>query len=245
MLTVVTGWSPSGWKEYGSRFIDSFSRRWPEDVRLICYVEQYVKLPRGEQRLLSEIPGCVEFLDKYRDDAEANGRKDNGRWKEKDKANGYNYRFDAWKFCRQGFIPLHAAESIRSGLMCWLDADVVTFKDVPRGLIESLLPESADIAYLGREPKHSEIGFQLYRIPEALPMLRRFSRYYKDETVFQLKEWHSAFVFDTARKDSGIKAHNVTPDGRGHVWFQSPLGKYLDHLKGNRKSSGQSRERVA
>lgn len=245
MLTVVTGWSPSGWKEYAHRFVETFCRHWPVDVRCIAYVEERQKLPdRIEQRLLSDIPGCMEFLDRYRDDPLANGRQPTERWKDKERRAGYSYKWDAWKFSRQGFVPWHASKQINEGLLCWLDADVVTFKNIPAGFIESLLPDGCDLAYLGRGAKHSEIGFQLYRVPEASFMLNAFSAYYDQGHVFDLPEWHSAYVFDVARKSSGIHAHNLTPNGSGHVWFQSPLGKYMDHAKGSRKITGVSPERL-
>lgn len=245
MLTVVTGWSPSGWKEYAYRFAHTFAMYWPADVRCIAYVEERTIVPdRIEQRLLSDIPGCMEFIERYRNDPRANGRQPTERWKDKERAKGYSYKWDAWKFSRQGFIPWHAAQTVKEGLMCWLDADVVTFKTVPTGFVESLLPADRDLAYLGRGAKHSEIGFQLYRLPNAYPMLRTFSDYYSMGCVFGLPEWHSAYVFDAARSGAEINAHNLTPDGTGHVWFQSPLGKFLDHAKGDRKKIGYSRERM-
>lgn len=247
MLTVVTGWSPRGYDEYGRRFAESFHKHWPKDVELVVYGEQAVPLPRGEFRTLDSIPGAMDFIEKYRGDKAANGKEVMPWWKEKCKSIGYNWKFDAWKFCRQGFIPWAAAQSLKDGdLLCWLDGDVVTFKDVPKGAIEGLLPDGYDVAYLGRHPKHSEIGFQLYRVGAGgSAAMKMFSDYYNKETVFRLKEWHSAFVFDTAVFESGARGYNLTPKGDGHVWFQSPLGKWTDHLKGARKTVGRSMERRA
>lgn len=265
MLTVCTGWSPAGWIEYGQRFATTFDRYWPKDVRLIVYGEQAVPLPRGEFRLLSGIPGCMEFL-KRNDNAIARGRwptsgyqhPHHARWKPKHRAADYNFRFDAWKFCRQGFIPFDAMQWLevsppQRSLLCWLDGDVVTHAPVARGFIEGLLPAGKDVAYLGRGQKHSEIGFQLYdvsRIGEVgsadLPvvrMLKAFREIYATDEVFKLKEWHSAYVFDEARRRTGVAGHDLTPGGEGHVWHQSPLRAVTDHLKGKRKAKGRSDER--
>lgn len=243
MLTVCTGWSPTGWTEYAWKFMESFNRHWGK-ARFVAYTEVPYHLPRGENKLIWDIPGCRDFIERHQNSAKARGKAVKPDWKQSAKAQGYNWRFDAWKWCRQGFIPLAVAEQMGRGLLCWLDADVVTFEDMPDGFIESLLPEGKDLAYLGRGRKyHSEIGFQLYRLPEALPMLRRFRDYYATDEVFHLGEWHSAYVFDRAREETGIKAHDLTPDGTGHVWWQSPLCKYMDHLKGNRKNTGQSSQR--
>lgn len=242
-LTIVTGWSPEGWTDYAHRFVESFYRFWPSDVRCVAYVEddQQLDRPRGrehaiELRSVLEIEGSRAFLEKYRHDARANGRAPTPQWKPAWRDAGYCFRFDAWKFSRQGFIPLHAARLLRDDeMLCWLDADVVTHTKVPAGFVESLLPSGKAVAYLGRGDKHSEIGFQLYRLPAALPLLVMFSDSYRCESVFRLREWHSAFVFDHARVASRVPGHDLTPGGSGRVFEASPLGRYMTHLKGDRK----------
>lgn len=234
MLTVVTGWNPKGYYIYGQRFADSFHKYWPSDVELIVYGEEPVLVP-GEFRTLDEIPDCTKFIRRWEDCPRVNGREPDDRWKPNAIAAGYNFKWDAVKFCRQGFIPYAAAQRMQPGFLCWLDGDVVTHSKVNAQNIKDLLPDDKHVAYLGRHPKHSEIGFQLYRIPQALPMLKRFSEYYSTEEVFRLKEWHSAYVFDRALEETGVPAHNLTPNGSGHVWLKSPLAKFSNHLKGDRK----------
>lgn len=243
-LTVCTGWSPKGYIEYGARFLETFERHWPADVQLVVYGEEPCDLPRGEFIQLSEVPGCLEFIKRHKNNLAAQGKKVDPTWKPSAQRTGYNFRFDAWKFCRQGFIPMHAAARCNTELLCWLDGDVVTLKDIPWQFIQSLLPKDKDVAYLGRDHTHSEIGFQLYRIPHAFPLLSEFRTLYNSDRVFRLKEWHSAYVFDTARQlVAPERLHNLTPGGRGHVWVQSPLAEYTDHVKGKRKTLGYSPER--
>lgn len=234
MLTVCTGWSPSGWRDYAEAFAVTFARHWAADAELVAYVEEPVALPRGECRAVLDIPGCGEFIEKYRGDTRANGRDVQPTWKPAAKARGYHFRWDAWKFCRQGFIPLDAAKRCKTEYLAWFDADVVTTADVCGEQIVKLLPEGYAVAYLGRS-KWSEIGFQLYRLPDALPMLEQFAAYYRDETVFDLHEWHSAFVFDRARESSGVKAYNLSAGYEGDVWPHTPLARFSTHLKGDQK----------
>jgi hypothetical protein len=237
-LTIVTGWSPEGWRKYAHRFADTFTRFWPKSVKLITYTEEPQKLERIECRSVLDIEGCRDFIEKYRDDARANGREVLPTWKQGAKDAGYNFRFDAWKFSRQGFIPWDALVRCETRYLAWFDADVITKKPVPEGWLEKLLPEGKSVAYLGREPKHSEIGFQLYDTaqPQVSVMLRIFRNLYALETVFELKEWHSAFAWDHARRQAHVLAHNLTPGGHGNVWVDSPLWQNTDHLKGKRKN---------
>lgn len=267
MLTVCTGWSPAGYVEYGRRFFETFDAYWPADVDLVVYGEERVALPsscgrRTEFRLLGEIDGCMEFLQRH-DNVIARGQAPDAttaaKWKPKHYTARYNFRFDAWKFCRQGFIPfdtfIHMPDRYGVGgqrdLLCWLDGDVVTHARVPPRAVENLLPPGKGVAYLGRGAKHSEIGFQLYDVSgldrgegPAARMLEMFRDIYATDEVFKLKEWHSAFVFDEARRRTGVAGHDLTPGGEGHVWHQSPLRAWTDHLKGKRKAKGRSDERT-
>lgn len=246
-LTVITGWSAAGWHQYGQRFAESFDRFWPANVDLLVYGEDPRPLPRGRMLPLSAAPGCLEFIARHQADPTKRGEKPTDLWKPGARQKPYNFRFDAVKFCRQGFIPWAAAAQCSTPLMCWLDGDVMTHRPVPSGAIEELLPDGFDIAYLGRAPKHSEIGFQLYRLPNALPMLAHLQSLYHTDCIFDLREWHSAYVWDRSREwascaPTNVRAYNLTPGGSGHVWQQSPLAQWTDHLKGKRKGFARSPE---
>lgn len=245
-IKVVTGFSPSGFIEYGERFLKTFEKHWPKDIQLAVYVEKPIAITsmRMTPVPLWECYGAMSFVSRHRDDAEKNGRKPNERWKERHKRGGYNFRFDAVKFCRQCFIPRDAAASMQDGdLLVWLDADVITFDTPPNGFLESLIGD-ADISFLGRARMHSEIGYWSVRLnPRTRAFLEEFGAMWDSDRVFELPEWHSAFVFDHVRREAGLIERNLTPHGTGHVWFQSPLGKYTDHCKGARKALGHSPER--
>jgi hypothetical protein len=266
-LTVCTGWNLAGWHQYGRRFLESFEANWPADVKLeICGERDAMEAtsaaagalePRREItfRTLAAIPGCEGFIAEHGGDPVKCGRarRRDHNWKERAVAAGYNWRYDAVKFCRQGFIPHYVAnrmgfEHRPSDFLCWLDGDVVTHAKISHeSVVTGLLPPSKSIAYLGRDPKHPDIAFQLYRLGDqrALEFLRNFKLEYSTGHVFDLKEWHSAFVWKhTLSRPYFLQvAHNLTPGGSGHVWHQSPLAQWGDHLKGDRKDSGRSPER--
>lgn len=262
-LTVITGWAPAGWAEYGARFAETFDRYWPPEVNLLVYGEEPRELPNTSGRFIQfvdvrTIPGCGEFLIRHRAEVDrpANGLEPKPGWKERAIAAGYNWRFDAWKFCRQAFIPFDALDAVATDYLCWLDGDVVTHARVPSvRTITGLLPPDRVVAYLGREPKHPDIAFQLYRLhappsasrqsspTRARRLLECWRNLYASDEVFSLKEWHSAYVWQEAARRTDVRLHNLTPHGHGHVWHQSPLRMWGDHLKGARKANGRSPER--
>ncbi len=250
-VTIATGFSPEGYKLYGKNCIQSILKFWPKDVHILIYLESYkhvvtygTKDDRIKHVLISEIDSLNKFLEYAKDKPEANGTGRISKWKEKEIKAGYSYRFDAYKFCKMAFYARDAANRCDTEYLIWLDGDTVTFNDVPDSFIENLMPKKKICAYLGRGKKHSECGFILFRLPEALQICNQYAEYYQSLNVFSLKEWHSSFVFDTVISSVDQKLlHNMTPSGRGHVWFQSPLCRYIDHLKGNRKHIGYSKER--
>ena len=246
---VVSGFSPGGYEEYGRAFMGTFYPHWPESVSVAVYVEENCQAPEFvDQRLLSEIPGCMEFITKYKDDPRATGKEPVPGWRKKDERAGYAWRFDAVRFCRQLFIPQHAVSQLHDGdIFCWLDGDVITYKDVPEEFIDNLLREN-DLVYLGRQNGATELGFWALRInPLTRSFVAELAVLCTSEQIFKMPEWHSGFVWDRIREnyeELGMKARNLTPMGQGHVWFQCELGCYTDHLKGSdRKLRGWSIER--
>jgi hypothetical protein len=249
MTTVVTGFHPAGYELYGKRFLETFGEHWPDEVNLVCYTEEPIFAAIGNRSWLPldalACSGLKSFIQRNAGDPVKCGRQQTSAWRPKEIARGYSYRFDAVKFCKQLFYPEDAASLIPDGeILAWFDADVVTLKDVPAGFIESMLGD-ADVCHLGRAPSHSEIGFWAVRLgPATRGFLSALAAMFRSDTVFRLREWHSAFVFDyclSGLENASVK--NLTPGGKGHVWFQSPLGRYTDHLKGDRKRLGKSPER--
>jgi hypothetical protein len=250
MTLVCTGFAPSGYEQYGRRFLETFALHWPESVDLATYTEEWVLVPRGDCRSLWDCDGARAFYDRHRKDSRRTGRTPIHGWRMKDRRVGYSWRFDVVRFFKQCVIPANAMSGLRNGeLLVWLDADVVTFAPVPPGLLEQMLGD-ADLAYLGRAPYHSEIGFWIVRANERSRwFVNELARLFVSDEVLVLSQHHSAFAFDYCRllaeRVCELKTVNLTEkDGHaGHVWFSMPLGQYTDHLKGpQRKVLGHSPE---
>ena len=235
-ITVVTGFSPHGYNLYGWQFLETFNNYWPEAVRLLVYTEEPIELERGECRSLWDIPGCRDFIEKHKSNERANGITNK---------KSYDYRYAAWKFCRQAFIPAHAARGL-SGLLIWLDGDVRTDSAVTEEQIIEIMHKT-DVAYLGRKPFNSEIGFIGFRLPQAQSILNLYAEVYRTEKVFDLPEWHSGFVFDYAREQyPAIWQKNITNSNKvweRHVWPHSPLAKFSTHLMGRNRKKKLGAER--
>lgn len=245
MIRVCSGMHPAGYDQYGRKFLDTFDRHWDRAIDLKVWTERRYDMPRDACRSLWDIPGAAEIQERYHASAERCGRVPRLGWKESARRAGYNFRFDASKFWKQILIPEAASLDMADGdILIWLDADVVSLAPVAPEWINELLGE-AEVCYLGRDRSHSEIGFWAVRLnPRTRYFLWGIANCYRTDAVFDLKEWHSAFVWDSIRRDLNLAERDLTLGQRGHVFARSPLSARLDHLKGDhRKRLGFSVER--
>lgn len=244
MITVLTSFSQKGYAEYGARFIDTFQKFWPDDIKLLIYHEGQPEL--GGYDLLTEVTSCAEFLRVYKDNLIVQGRaREDGRyWKKDCLQSGYNFRYDAYKFSRKIFAIEHAAKIVQRGKLFWVDADVVTFNHVTRDFLNRQLPNEVCTSYLGRvKGYHSECGFVGYNLNQVRchDFISVFASIYRSGTFMKLAEWHDSWVYDYVRGQMGISSKNISaPGSSGHVFIQSELGLCMDHLKGDRKQVGRS-----
>lgn len=242
MTTMVcSGWSPSGRMQYGERFLASFHRWAAPDVALGVWVEQPHVMPRGALRDLWAIPGAKMFHMEHCGRPEAQGRVPRDGWKSSERLKGYSFKFDAAKFWKQILIPNAAAGELADGdVLVWFDGDVQFHQKFSAATIDGLLGD-AQVAFLGRGPYHSEIGFWAIRLDDVTrSFLVAIADVYTSGEVFNLREWHSAFVWDHVRKGMAMKERNLCAEGaRGHVWPVSPLAAFCMHNKGLRKGFGQ------
>lgn len=240
---VVTSCSAQGWLEYGRRFVETFVAHWAADVPLFVVSED--ALPQFKRAYHIHI-ACSEaaaaFLKRH-DTLRARGRvreRGDAGWTPNKIQAGYNFRYDAFRFCKKVFAIDLIARRLGEGLLFWIDMDVVTFADVPTALLHRLLPADKALACLDRGPYHSECGFVGYNLdhPLGLPFIREFAALYASDQVFGLQEWHDSWVFDWLRKKTNVPTFAIPHHSRRHPFPNSELGRYMDHLKGERKRNG-------
>jgi hypothetical protein len=211
-MRVITSFSRKGYDEYGSRM---GVEHWP--VPITVYSEDDLPIPHKK---LND-PDHLRFL---------SGPKDEGG----------DYRFHAKRFSYKVFSILEASKE--GGLLIWLDGDTRAFRGIPLEFLRGLLPKGKHIAYLGRERMHSECGFVIYDCDKLGKFFEAWRNLYVSGELYSLKEWHDSFVFDHLREKMKIPSENISGVGKNahHPFINSPLGKYIDHMKGNRKARGRS-----
>lgn len=246
---IVTTFSKDGYVKYGEYFIRCFDMFWPKEFNLLVYIEGDNKLPIMTEisndrikilDLLVESDGCREFLKRNKDKLEFQGKKklDNHYWKPIALQENYNYRYDAYKFCRKVF-SIEAALGIASDRLFWIDADTVTFKKIPVSVFNLLLPADKACSFLGRKRYYSECGLIGYNLkkPKAVALIDAVAESYDKEYFKRYREWHDSYVWDQLRI-STMEPEDwyCIPSKMNNEPFEScALSAYATHLKGDKK----------
>lgn len=231
MYKIVTTFNKSGYDKYGKQMLESFVKYWPKDQQIIVYVENVdvdVKDDRIVVKDLLSIEDLVAFKTR-------NAHREVG-----------NFKFDAVRFSHKVFA-LYDAVTNNDNNIVWMDADTITHTAIPDDFLETNFPaKNYGVTYLGRLEQYSECGFVVYHMENQLmnDFWETFINLYKNDTIYELDEWHDSYVFDVVRKVyevRGMENHNLTPTYvRGHPFINCILGDYMDHLKGPRKDRGRS-----
>ena len=125
---------------------------------------------------------------------------------------------------------------------------------MPINFLQDLLPRDTMLTYLGRERGNQaiypECGFVGYNLnhQEIQNFINEWEQLYKTGDIFNLLEWHDSAVFWHLSKKYKTEKHITVNDigynagvSGHHVFVNSKLGTYIDHLKGdNRKRIGRS-----
>jgi len=131
-----------------------------------------------------------------------------------------------------------------------MDADTICHSPIRIEQLKKLIPTDKDICFLGRKGKYTECGLYAMNLKSSLvqSFLREFQRMYDDAEsgIFTLEEWHDSFVFDAVRNKfktlNNLDWSGHLISGEGHPLINSEWGAYLDHLKGDRKTAGRSKD---
>ena len=249
--TVITTFNADGYNRYGRRMIETFLQTWPASVELRVYAEDCRVTQTAPNLkvfdLHSASPELVAFKNQWRGVPKANGNVLDDPVRSKRKDSGKGFKWDAVRFAHKVYAIFHCAKNAQTDWLIWMDADMVCHSPINLDFIESMCPTNVDLCYLGRTGKFSECGLYAVNLRTQLAQnfLQEFQRYYDDAEngIFTLGEWHDSYVFDAVRARIGMSELDWSAGlikGEGHPLINSPWGAYLDHLKGERKTAGQS-----
>lgn len=232
---VVTTFSPKGYEVYGRRFIESFARYWPDDVRLYAYYEGAVPpsdaSPRAIWLSLEHDKDRAAFMARYKDTEQ------------------HDYRKCAVRYSHKVWAITSAPRDVEN--LIWLDGDCETFAQVAPWMIQNACAEPGQVgSFLGRPyHRHTETGFWSVRMKNCgADFLDEMRRMYTSGDVYNLSEWHDCMVFDFVRRKlerAGYRFRNICPDAKGLSVFEySPLNGFIRHNKGPERKGAAYGDRM-
>jgi hypothetical protein len=262
-ITVVTTFHKPGLDLYGQRYINSFAERVDKRIKLIVYAEDCVpENPDPDQITIldqqTNLPKLMQFKNIWKDVPKANGiPPDEIKHKRKDW--NKDFKWHAVRFANKVYSVFDACTRRTATWVVWMDADSFIHSDWSYDNFKRLLPENKYITYVGRgkgSQSWPECGFYGLNMnhPVCHSFLEDFERMYEDADngIFTLEEWHDSYVFGEILKK--YKQFNADHDysaqmylreaktgGGGHPLINTELGKYMDHMKGDRKKDGRSK----
>jgi hypothetical protein len=263
MITVVTTFHEPGLVQYGQRFINSFSQFVDKKIKLIVYAEKCSpENPDPSQVVIldadSTLSKLQDFKEKWKDVPKANGECPHPEKRPKD--HHKRFKWDAVRFANKIYAVTHQCDASTDWVV-WMDADTVVHTPWSYDDFKNLLPDAVWITYVGRGSKSQtwpECGFYGLNLNNqvCISFLKDFENMYNDAEsgIFTLDEWHDSFVFghlldqyktehpNVVDYSSELNIKTAKSGGGGHPLINTQLGKWIDHLKGDRKSIGKSKK---
>lgn len=252
--TVVTTFNQEGYEKYGQRMIQTFLKNWPQEVQLVVYAEGVNVHQSAPNLTVYDLESVSSELKKFKTQwhgvPKANGDVSADPVRSRRKDAGKGFKWDAVRFAHKVYSIFHCAKHTQTDWLIWMDADTVCHSPISVSHISQLCPNDRELCFLGRRGKFSECGLYAMNLQSSgvQRFLADFQRYYDDaeQGIFLLDEWHDSFVFDVVRQNHGLSeldwsGHLIK--GEGHPLINSEWGAYLDHLKGDRKSLGRSKDK--
>lgn len=256
-LAVITTFPPNRWQAYAQRMLESHIKFWPNGVKLYAYHEGPQPNLQHEKIVYVDIeavnPSLIDFKNKHKNDPVANGEtQEIPGGVRRDPTAGANdrgkgsYLWDAVRFSHKTFAVAHAIKNIDTDYVLWLDADTYTFRPISTEFVTGLLPDNKLVNFLGRSNKYPECGWVCYnrRHPLIEKFIAEWIALYTTDSIFKELEWHDSYLFwQILKKVAPTEGVDI---GRGagaqghHVFINSVLGHYIDHMKGKRKIKGKS-----
>lgn len=262
-ITVVTTFHKQGLDLYGQRFLNSFAKNVDKKIKMLVYAENCT--PYNPDPSQITILDAVENLSKlnlfketWKNIPKANGIPPEHIKKRRPRDHHKAFKWDAVRFANKVYAVFDACE--KSDDWCvWMDADTYVHSFWDYESFAECLPDTSWITYVGRgkgSQTWPECGFYGLNLKDDVckEFLENFENMYEnaEEGIFTLEEWHDSYVFGHILNSMKKRHPNVLDysaelylkhaktGGGGHPLINSKLGKWIDHMKGDRKNKGKS-----
>lgn len=225
LFRYVTSMSRKQFDEYGEQMLKGWIEHWPEG-QLLLYSEDPLPInhPRIELRDLWAIEGLKDFHEGLARFPIAHGKV----------GDAYNYRFNVAAFSKKAFAQMDAATGFR-GYLFWVDADVMTYKGIPRVVLEEWM-RGTFLAVMKRKQWHlcsSFVGWDCAHAKSDRWWAAYFDAYVSGR-ILTATQWDDAFILELCLDEARDIAEHIDKPGPHNVFDDVFMG-LAHHAKGNLK----------
>jgi hypothetical protein len=230
---VITTFSKANYEEYAKTTIDSWKKNWPSNWKLVT-VDAEVDV---NEDIKLECPEKHQWIS-YVKSTGINAPEPKGHERQ-------------WeKFCHKSYAQIIASQSLSSGYMIWLDADVKFLKTPPSNLVEKEITGFFS-GYLGRDGykhksndgRHSapETGIIFYDLDHAYSKnhFAKLKEIYSGHNLFNYPAWSDEVIYGILKDITPSVYKSVTPTYSRFPLAISHLSEYFEHWMGGGKLHGK------
>jgi len=263
-ITVVTTFHKPGLDLYGQRFLDSFAENVDKRIKLLVYAEDCSPVVNDTDQIIildakQVLPKLTAFKERWGNVPKANGIPPDDIKARRPRDWNKKFKWDAVRFANKTYAVFDASNKAKDWLV-WMDADSYIHSPWSYEDFVALLPEDKWLTYVGRgkgSQTWPECGFYGMNLnhPICSLFLVEFELMYEDAEngMFKLEEWHDSYIFGEVLNRTLAANTNVLDysaemylkeaktGGGGHPLINTVLGKWIDHMKGDRKNVGKSK----
>jgi len=263
-ITMVTTFHKPGLDLYGQRFLDSFAENVDKRIKLLVYAEDCSPVVNDTDQIIildakQVLPKLTAFKERWGNVPKANGIPPDDIKARRPRDWNKKFKWDAVRFANKTYAVFDASNKAKDWLV-WMDADSYIHSPWSYEDFVALLPEDKWLTYVGRgkgSQTWPECGFYGMNLnhPICSLFLVEFELMYEDAEngMFKLEEWHDSYIFGEVLNRTLAANTNVLDysaemylkeaktGGGGHPLINTVLGKWIDHMKGDRKNVGKSK----
>lgn len=186
-IKVITSFDERYYNLIGKESVESWLQHWPKELSLTCYVENF-RL-KDKKRI-----NQIDFDQLPKEYFEFQESKFNDRVK---------------IFSKKAYSIIHAFENLDADRIVWVDADVITFNNIPLSFLENLCPDDTLATFMGVHHHKikgdessplmfsGETGFFIVNKnhPGFSEFSKRYSEYYNKRITENLRRFYDGEVF--------------------------------------------------
>ena len=223
-IEIITSFNQAYYDLIGKDCVDTWLKYWPKELTLTCYVEEF-RLP--DHPRLKQISFDVFEPEYYEFQSTSNKQ--------------------VQKFAKKAWSFIHAMENSTADRIVWLDADVLSVKDLPMDLLLEVLPDNALSTHMGVTYFAAKDGSPgRWFVPETgffavnthhqqfKEFAREYKRHYVERDNSMLRRFYDndvyGYVFEKLKAPGNDLCKDFTK-GYKTPLRHTVLGPYIEHYK--------------